>query len=56
MKFQVALVFVVTYIIVTLADDAKKNQSNDGIKVYKRLIPADVLRGILIDTWVLILN
>lgn len=43
MKLPVTVVFLLSCVVLNLAEDAKGN--NDGIKTYKRLIPADVLRG-----------
>lgn len=44
MKFYLILV-VVLLANVYAADEEPKKKSEDGIKIYKRLIPADVLRG-----------
>lgn len=40
--------FFIIFVIVSLSF-ASETKNEDGIKVYKRLIPADVLRGKLIE-------
>lgn len=41
-------VIVACLLLVTFANgEDKKEESSDGIKIYKRLIPADVLRGMI---------
>jgi hypothetical protein len=45
MKGMIFGLFVL--VAVTFAADDKKEGIEDGIKIYKRLIPADVLRGML---------
>lgn len=39
---NIAIIFV---FIVSLSFAEENNKKEDGIKIYKRLIPADVLRG-----------
>lgn len=48
MKALLAIVYTLVLIMVQIkAEDTKhSNSEEDTIKVYKRLIPADVLRGI----------
>lgn len=42
--FLVAVTVAVLFVHIHGADDEKKEGLEDGIKIYKRLIPADVLR------------
>lgn len=43
--------FFIFFVIVALSSVASETKNEDGIKVYKRLIPADVLRGNLIEIY-----
>lgn len=40
-----------TFLLIVTLSVADETKSDDGIKVYKRLIPADVLRGMFYEIY-----